>query len=68
MHDYYLSKPLLYILMVLVLMGLISCIFCFCCLPLWRERMNKMRIKPITEPTNMVNPMRIETEKIARMI
>ena len=54
--------------MVLVLVGLISCIFCFYCLPRWRERMNKMRIKPMAEPTNMVNPMRIETEKIARMI
>ena len=68
MHEYFFTQPFIYILMVLLLIGLISCIFCFCCRPLWRERMNEMRIKPIAEPTNMVNPMRIETEKIARMI
>ena len=68
MLDYYLSKPLLYIVLVLVLVGLTGGVFCLCCLPRWRERKNKRQIMPIVEHRIMVNPMRIKTEKIARMI
>ena len=68
MHDYLTAEPFIYILMVLVLMVFISCIFYFCCLPRWRERRNKIQITPMVEHRIMVNPMRIKTEKVMRMI
>jgi len=61
MTDYY-SRGREYILLGLGLVGLI------CCLPRWRERRNQRRITPKVEHRIMVNPMRIETEKIVRMI
>lgn len=68
MHDYFGTKPFIYILLGLVLSGITGCIFCLCCLPRWRERRNKRRILPRVEHRIMVNPMRIKTEKIMRMI
>ncbi len=67
MTDYY-SRGREYILLGLGLVGLIICIFCCCCLPRWRERRNQRRITPKVEHRIMVNPMRIETEKVMRMI
>ena len=69
MHDYFGTKPFIYILFGLLLSGIIGCIFCLCCLPVWRERRkNKIQIVPMKEYPVMVNPMRIKTEKILRLI
>jgi hypothetical protein len=55
-----------------IILGFIGCIILFCCfrryiVPSWRERNNRIQIKP-AEPNIMVNPMRIKQEKIMRII
>ena len=55
-----------------IILGFIGCGILFCCfrryiVPSWRERNNRIQIKP-AEPNIMVNPMRIKQEKIMRII
>ena len=62
-----------YKIIVFIVLGLFVCMILFCCvrrfiIPSWRERIKIIRITPVTEPTIMVNPMRIKHEKIMRMI
>ena len=62
-----------YKIIVFIILGFIGCIILFCCfrrfiIPSWRERNKRIRIKPVAEPTIMVNPMRIKQEKIMRII
>ena len=60
-------------IMWLILLGFILCGILFCCYtrfitPFWRERHNKNRIIPTAKSMIMVNPMRIQQEKIMRII
>ena len=68
MHDYYLNTPLLLTLLVFLLICCLIIII-FSCLRRcsWREkRQNRVMQQP--QPTFMVNPIRIKTEKVARLI
>lgn len=68
MHDYYLNTPFLLTLLVLLLICCLIIII-FSCLRRcsWRER-RQNRVMQQPQSAFVINPIRIKTEKVARII
>lgn len=68
MHQLFEHKIMWFIILGLIFCGILFCCFTRFMMPYWRERAQRIQIKPAAEPNIMVNPMRIKQEKIMRII
>lgn len=68
MHQLLEHQIMWFILLGFIGCGIFFCCFRYLCFPFWRERHNKNRIIPTAKSMIMVNPMRIQQEKIMRII